>query len=198
MNDCSNENGCCYTFCAPPGPMGPTGPQGPTGPAGAVGPTGPAGAQGAVGPTGLTGPTGPQGPTGPAGTNASILVNNANSQTVNTNTLLNLGTLINTTGSAMTFTPTNTVNLTASGTYLIIFTTLVENTNTAGDAGASLLVNNVVATNASAYGPATTAFKEITLIHNVTIAAATTLTISNGSTVSNNYKNATMSVLKIG
>ena len=25
MNDCDNQLGCCYTFCAPPGPTGPTG-----------------------------------------------------------------------------------------------------------------------------------------------------------------------------
>ena len=61
MNDCTNDNGCVYTFCAP---MGPTGPRGLTGPTGA---TGLQGIQGATGPTGATGLQGIQGVTGPTG-----------------------------------------------------------------------------------------------------------------------------------
>lgn len=52
------------------GAQGPTGPTGPVGATGATGPTGPTGAtgiQGPTGPTGWTGPIGATGPTGPTG-----------------------------------------------------------------------------------------------------------------------------------
>ncbi len=57
----------------PPGPMGVLGPQGPAGPAGSpgaagsVGPQGPAGATGPAGPAGNAGTTGSMGPQGPMG-----------------------------------------------------------------------------------------------------------------------------------
>lgn len=60
------------------GPTGATGATGPAGAAGVTGATGPSGAGGAIGPTGATGPagagvTGATGPTGPTGPAAGIL-----------------------------------------------------------------------------------------------------------------------------
>ena len=186
------------------GDIGPTGPTGLTGATGDIGPTGPTGltgATGATGPTGLTGNTGDIGPTGPTGPTLSIdsiLVDNDGTQSVTASSLVDLGTVINSTGSSITFTSPNTINLTESGTYLIQYDALIANTSTAGNVGASLLINGSVVPNASEYVPASTNQAQFVLQHNLTITTATTVSISNNSSVSNDYHDSSLSILKIG
>ena len=60
-----------------------------------------------------------------------------------------------------------------------------------------MLVNGVAANNASEYVPATTTQTQIALQHSITIAGNTTIQISNESTVSNNYHDSSLSILKI-
>ncbi len=97
----------------------------------------------------------------------------------------------------MTFTSPNTVNLTVPGTYYILYECLISNVSTAGDVGASMLINGTVVGNAAEYVPATSTQTQIVLQHNVTIAEPTTLTIENRSTVSNNYHDSSLSIIKI-
>lgn len=159
---------------------------------------GPTGARGPTGPTGPSG--GPTGPTGPSGTVValdSILVDNDGIQTVAPNSLVDLGTVINSTGTSATFTAPNTVTLDA-GTYYILYETLVSNTSTAGDVGASMLLNGTVVSNASEYVPATSTQTQIVLQHNATVVDGTTISINNGSSVSNNYHDSSLSIIKIG
>ena len=216
--------GCCNT-CCPPGPQGPQGPQGipgrpgatgvagttgatgttgvtgptgatgSTGPAGDIGPTGTAGATGTTGPTGATGPTGP---TGPSATIDSILVDYDETQAVSSGSFVDLGTVINSTGTSLTFNAPDTVNLIEPGTYFIQFSALVANTSTPGDVGASMLIDGIVAHNASEYILASSVETKISLQHSVTTTAMTTVQIRNSSTVSNNYHDASLSVLKLG
>ncbi len=188
-----NLGGSCCCF-------GPTGPTGPTGPAGGpTGPTGATGATGATGPTGPTGATGATGPTGPTATVAldSILVDNDVTMLTPANTLVDLGDVINMTGTSIIFTAPDTVTL-DPGTYYIVYTTLVSNDATPGDVGASMVIDGTVVSNAAEYVPATTTQTQIVLQHNVNIAdAGTTLQIRNASTVSNNYHDSSLSVIKL-
>ena len=185
------------------GPTGATGPQGLQGIVGPTGATGPQGLQGIAGPTGATGPqglqgvVGPTGPTGPAVTIDSALVDNDGTQTVAADSLVDLGTLINSTGTSITFTSPNTINLAEPGSYYILYSTLVSNTGAAGDVGASLLVNGTVVNNASEYVPATSTQTQIVAQHSLTITDPTTITISNESTVSNDYHDSSLSIIKI-
>ena len=193
------------------GLIGPTGPAGATGSQGLIGPTGPTGAtgsQGLIGPTGPTGATGPQGligPTGPTGATGptpvvaldSTLVDNDGEQTVTAGSLVNLGTVINMTGTSAIYTAPDTVSL-AAGTYYIHYDALISNTSTAGDVGASLLINGVVANNAAEYVPATTTETQISLQHSLTVTSTTLVTIQNASTVSNQFHDSSLFVLKIG
>lgn len=153
-----------------------------------------------TGPAGLTGPTGPTGATGPTGTVAaldSILVDNDGIQAVDANALVDLGAVINSTGTSATFTAPSTVTL-AAGTYLISYEALINNVADTGDVGASLLVNGTVAGNASEYVPATTTQTQINLQHSITVTDPTTISIRNGSTVQNNFHDSSLSILKIG
>lgn len=183
-----NQNECCLSTCKPIMINCPTGSTGATGP---------------IGPTGVTGPIGPTGPTGatgPVGTFTgldSILVDNDETQAVTSNSLVNLGSVINSTGSSITFSTPSTVTLTEPGTYYILYEALVSNVAAAGDVGATMLVNGVAANNDSEYVPATTTQTQIALQHSITIAGNTTIQISNESTVSNNYHDSSLSILKI-
>ncbi len=191
------------------GNTGPTGPQGlqgiqgitgPTGATGATGITGPTGPQGLQGIQGVTGPTGPMGATGPTGATPIIpssLIDNDNTLTVPVNGLVDLGTVINTTGTAITFTAPNTVTLNQAGTYFILYHCLVANTSAAGSVGASMLVNGTVVGNASEYVPATTDEVQIALQHSITITSPTTISISNRSNVSNEYHDSSLYIMKI-
>lgn len=194
----------------PIGPTGATGPAGDTGPTGAegtvgdtgttgpTGPTGPAGVTGATGATGPIGPTGPQGPTGTAATIDSILVDYDETQAVSAGSFVDLGSIINLTGTSLTFSAPDTVNLIEPGTYFIQFSALVANTSTPGDVGASMLVDGVAVHNASEYIVASSVETKISLQHNVTTTSMATVQIRNGSTVSNNYHDASLSVIKLG
>lgn len=198
IEDSKYQPTCCV------GPIGPTGPTGPSG-----GPTGPTGATGLIGPTGPTGPIGPQGlqgiqgltgPTGPTGTVSaldSILVDNDGTQPIAANSLVDLGTIVNSTGSSIIFTPPTTVTL-EPGSYNITYHTLVSNAGAAGDVGASLVINGVVASNAAEYVPATTTQTQIALQHSVTVTDTTTVEVQNDSTVTNNYHDSSLLILKIG
>ncbi len=158
---------------------------------------------GATGPTGPTGPTGAQGiqgvtgPTGPSPIINSILVSNDGIQSVVAGGLINLGTLINSTGTSATFTAPNTITLEA-GTYYILYESLINNTSTSGDVGVSLQVNGTIVSNASEYVPATSTQTQIVLQHNITITDETAITVKNNSTVSNSYHDSSISIIKLG
>lgn len=147
---------------------------------------------------GPQGPMGPQGPQGPAGatTVESILVGNDGTQTVTANSLVNLGTVVNSYGANITFTSPSTITLLA-GTYYIVFQSLVANSSSSGDVGASMQVNGVVVPVAAKYVSATTTQTQIVLLYNLTVTSATTITILNASTVSNIYHDPSLSVLKL-
>lgn len=187
-NSGTNTN-AILDFVIPAGATGPTGAQGPQGLIGATGPTGAQGIQGLIGPTG---------PTGSVSALDSMLVDNDGIQTVAASTLVDLGTVINTTGSSITFTTPSTVNLTVPGTYYILAEMLIANTSTAGDIGASMLINGTVVPNASEYAAATSTETQIVLQHSVTITTPTTVQLNNGSTVSNDYHDTSLWILKIG
>ena len=153
---------------------------------------------GATGPTGPIGPTGPTGPKGPSVALDSILVDNDGTQIVAANSLINLGTLINSTGTSLTFTAPSTVNL-SPGTYYILYESLISNVaGSPGDVGASLLLNGSIVNNASEYVPATTTQTQIVLQHNVTLTSTSTIQIKNISNVRNSYHDSSLSVIKIG
>lgn len=147
----------------------------------------------------VVGPTGPTGPTGPEATVSldSILVDNDGTQTVTAGSLVNLGSEINSTGSALTFTAPNTITV-EPGSYYILYESLISNTAAAGDVGASLIINGTVAANASEYVPATSTQTQIALQHNMTVGATTTIQVRNNSNVSNDYHDSSLSVIKIG
>ena len=210
---------CCF---GPTGATGPTGPAGPTTVDVGITTTGdpgteatvtnvgtnqdavfnfviPRGATGATGPIGATGATGPTGPTGPTATIDSILVDNDGTQTVTANSFVDLGETINSTGTSLTFTEPDTVNLVEPGTYLISYESLISNTaGSPGDVGASLLINGTVINNAAEYVPATQTQTQINLQHNVTITEPATVQIQNASSVSNTYHDLSLSILRLG
>ena len=90
------------------------------------------------------------------------------------------------------------MNLIEPGTYFIQFSALVANTSTPGDVGASMLVDGIIAHNASEYILASSVETKISLQHSVTTTSLATVQIRNSSTVSNNYHDASLSVLKLG
>lgn len=211
----NNSGGCCCF-----GPTGATGPTGPAGPATieiGITTTGAPGTQATVtnsgtnenvildftipaGPTGSTGSTGPTGPTGATPTIAldSLLVDNDGIQTVQPNTLVNLGEVINMTGSSIIYTAPDTVTI-EPGTYYILYEVLVRNTAAAsGDVGATLFVNGTMVPNASEYVAATTTETQIVLQHNLTVTELTTISVNNGSPVANQYHDSSLSIIKIG
>lgn len=150
-----------------------------------------------TGPTGVTGPTGPTGATGNTPLINSILVDNDGTQAVSSRSLVNLGTLINSTGTTLTYTSPNTVNL-EPGTYYILYEVLISNTSTAGDIGASLLLNGESVNNASEYIPSNSIQNQIVLQHNVTITENSIIQVKNNSNVSNNYHDSSLSILRLG
>lgn len=98
----------------------------------------------------------------------------------------------------MIFTAPNIITLNEPGTYLMHFDSLIRNTAaSSGDVGASLLINGVVAPNASEYVSATTTETQISLQHSVTINDPANVTIQNLSTASNNYHDTSLSVIKL-
>ena len=190
----------------PSGVTGPTGPQGIQGLRGATGVTGP---QGLQGPTGVTGPTGPQGPTGVTGptgatgatgtvaTLDSSLIDNDGTVQVAANANVPLGEQINATGTSIVYTAPDTVTI-EPGTYYILYHALISNGAASGDVGASLILNDQVVNNAAEYVPATTTQTQITLQHNVTVTETTPLEIRNGSSVTNNFHDSSLSVIRLG
>ncbi len=208
------------------GPTGPTGEIGPTGPAGAatvtVGTTTtgdpgsaanvtnvgtpenvildftiPAGATGPTGEIGPTGTTGEIGPTGPRAVIDSILVGFDGTQTVQSNDNLELGVLVNSTGTAFTYTSPNQITINEAGTYLLNFSSIINNTNAAGDLGVSLQVNSTVIPTASEYIVTQTASFSSELQHNYNASPGDVITVINLSPVSNNYHDVTLSILKL-
>ena len=133
MNDeCLINKLYCY---GPTGPRGTTGSIGPTGSQGEIGPTGP------TGPTGATGSTGATGPIGPAATIDSILTGTDGTETVQSGGTLNLGTEINSTGDSLTFNAPNEIVVNEDGTYLINFSSIINNAGTAGRFRGILAIN---------------------------------------------------------
>ncbi len=143
----------------------------------------------------MTGATGPTGATGVTSLD-STLVDNDGLQTVAANALVDLGETINNTGTSLIFTAPDTVTL-APGTYFILFNTLVSNSTTPGDVGASLLVNGVVVNNAAEYVPATTTQTQVALMHNLTVTETTPISVRNASTVPNIYHDTSLSIIKL-
>lgn len=146
---------------------------------------------------GKTGPTGPTGPTGSVQSLDSILLGNDGIITIASKANVSLGTIVNQTGSTISYTSPDSVIL-SPGTYLIQFSTLVANTSSSGDRGASLAVNGVIIPTASEYVSSGTSQIAIVLQHNITVNNTDKITIINASTVSNNYHDSSLSVLKIG
>ena len=105
--------------------QGPAGPQGPGGPQGLNGNTG---QTGPVGPAGATGPAGPVGPTGPAGPAGSIafadffaLMPPDNAATVAPGTDVSFPQDGPLSGAAISRTSSSAFNLSAIGTYQVVF-----------------------------------------------------------------------------
>ena len=209
---CPRRRSCCNTnyVVGPVGPTGQIGPVGPTGATGPIGPTGPTGATGpagisvvgptgATGATGATGPAGEVGPTGPTGVVEpidSLLTNNLTEQTVAAGDAINLGGAITTLGDGITFTAPDTINL-ETGTYYISFDGVGLNTLDAGEVGTTFYLDGAAVTSTAKYLPSSTTGLNLTNQYLFTTAAPTTLTIVNGSTVSNNYESVTVSVIKL-
>ena len=110
------------------GPIGPAGPTGATGAIGPAGPPGPIGAIGATGPMGPAGPTGATGPTGPAGPSGTLafadffaLMPPDNAATVAPGTDVAFPEDGPSSGTAVTRTGPSTFNLSAIGTYQVMF-----------------------------------------------------------------------------
>jgi len=117
----------------PPGPTGPSGgPTGPPGPPGIVGPTGPSG--GPTGPTGLTGATGVTGPTGANGSSGGVLAaaDFFATQPATPVQTVPVGTAVPfpfdgpSVGSGIARTTATQFNLTAIGTYQVLFQVSVD------------------------------------------------------------------------
>lgn len=127
------------------GAQGPTGPTGPVGATGATGPTGPQGIQGVTGPTGPTGWTGPQGiqgvtgATGPTGATGAggALGNYGNFFDSTDQPFLTVGTAqvvrINTNAgsSGMSLSGTGRIVIANPGTYTMIYSIQLQNTDNA-------------------------------------------------------------------
>lgn len=114
-------------FVPAAGVAGPVGPQGP------IGPAGPAGARGASGPIGPAGATGPIGPAGAPGSSGSIgfadffaLMPPDNAATVAPGTDVSFPQDGPTSGTAIIRTGPSAFNLTAIGTYQVIFQVSVD------------------------------------------------------------------------
>lgn len=218
---CPRRSCCCQTryVTGPVGPTGQIGPVGPTGatgvagPTGVTGPTGPTGPAGAsiVGPTGPTGPTGVTGPTGPTGETGatgatgatgvvepidSLFTNNLETQTVTAGSTLDLGSATTILGDGITFTSPNTIGL-EPGTYYISFDSVASNTEDAGEVGTTFYLDGVAVANTAKYLPASTITSNLTNQYLVTVAEATTLTVVNDSTVSNDYEAVSVAVVKL-
>lgn len=105
--------------------------------------------------------------------------------------------MINSTGESLSFTSPNKIIFKSAGTYLIQFSTLAENTTANGDLGASMLINGVIIPTASAYTKGFTVQKQYIFQHNYKANTNDILTFYNKSTVSNNYHDATVSIIKL-
>ena len=141
------------------------------------------------------GATGPTGPTGTAVAN-SLLTSNIADQTVTTTSLLNLGTEVNSTGTAITFTAPNTINLTP-GSYLIqAFTLGTDATGTTG-VGLELQVNSTGVPTATIEYVNGTGQNTLYVQHNLDVAANSTVTFANNTTGSVDYSGTSVSVIKI-
>lgn len=154
------------------------------------------GATGAMGPQGLMGATGPQ---GPAGVIDSILVSLDETQSVASNAKLDLGDIVNSTGNDIVFVSPNEITL-SEGTYLLQFSGIVGNTvASSGDIGATITIDGTVVSSASVYVPTATSIFCCVLQHNLTVASGDTASVNiiNASSVSNNYRNITLSILKL-
>lgn len=207
MKNCKNQ--VVYTCFGSTGPTGPTGPQGPSTIATGTTTTGAAGTGASVTNVGTTsdlildfvipaGDTGPTGPTGPKATIDSILVVNDGTQTIVTNGELNLGTLVNSTGTSLSFTSPNDIIVNETGTYLVNVSSIINNApGSSGDLGLSLLINNTVVPTASEYIVTQTAAFSSELQHNFSATSGDIITVENRSTVSNNYHDLTISVIRL-
>ena len=116
-------------FCDDDDKKCPTCPTGPTGPTGAAGPTGDTGPAGAAGPTGDTGPAGAIGATGATGPTGGVLsfadffalMPPDNAATVAPGTDVSFPQNGPTSGAAIARTGPSTFNLSAIGTYQVLF-----------------------------------------------------------------------------
>ena len=113
----------------PQGATGPIGPQGPTGATGAIGPQGPQGPVGATGatgpigpqgPVGATGPVGPQGPQGVSGTNDILYAGNNTTQSVASNSIINIAEIASTPTTTLSVVNSEVV-LPEAGSYLVSY-----------------------------------------------------------------------------
>lgn len=158
------------------------------------------GLQGPTGPTGIQGPTGAQGVTGPTGPSFSIdsiLTGNDGSQTVGNNGLLNLGQLINSTGSSLSFVAPNQVIINESGTYLINFSSIIDSAGSSGDLGVSLRINGTIVPTASEYINFQSSAFSSELQHNYNATAGDVITVINSSAASNIYHDSTLSIIRL-
>ena len=170
---------------------------GPTGPQGIKGLTGATGPQGIQGLTGATGPTGAVGPTGPSATIDSILVGNDGTQSAASNTNIPMGTQINATGTSLSYTAPNQITVNEAGSYLINVSSIINNTSAAGDLGISLAINGTVVPTASEYIATQAGSFSSELQHNYNATAGDIITLTNTSTVSNDYHDTTVSIIRL-
>lgn len=109
-----------------------------------------------------------------------------------------MGTLVNSTGTSLSFTSPNDIIVNETGTYLVNVSSIINNApGSSGDLGLSLLINNTVVPTASEYIVTQTAAFSSELQYNFSATSGDIITVENRSTVSNNYHDLTISVIRL-
>ena len=180
LNEMRRGDGCgCQTCCCPSAIIGPQGPQGP---------------QGEVGPQG---PIGPQGPVGPVATGEVLALSGVACQPVPTSESLNLGAVVTTSGTAITFTAPNTITLNQAGLYAVTYNgTACDPTQT--EIGLAVAQNDVPIPSATTeFTKAVDTTATVSVATVITAAAGDTITVINPTSATVNYGNSSVTVVKL-
>ena len=181
----------------PQGPVGPTGPTGATGATGPIGPIGPTGATGATGATGPIGPVGPQGPTGatgpqgPAGTSQALYAG-TNTVVVASGAIIPIELISESPASTMTVS-NNEVVINENGSYLVSY--FASGSVPADDFITSLYLNDAIITNESIVQTNSAGSASKTVLLNLSVND--TLSLYNTSTNEATILDASITVLKV-
>ena len=125
-----------------------------------------------------------------------MLVANVATQAVTANSNVVLGTTQATNGTSISYTAPDTVNL-QPGTYLVEYTAVVNDTTGTGNIGGTILFNDTALPYASTYYDNETDSDTIKLQAIVTANTASTIKVQNQSTVTLNYINSNLIVVKL-